>query len=147
MFKKLVLAAGVLGATLAFQAPAQAEWRVGVHFGGPSYSDHAHYGKRAVKVHKKHHKGHRHYSRLTNRELRYLMRERGFHRIRFHGRYDGIAKLTAIGPRGNLGKFRVSTRSGKILSGRIIRHNVYDRGFRRHHRHGHGFHSGFVINF
>lgn len=143
MFKKILIAAGILGASLAFQAPAQADVKFGFQFSNGHY-DHVH----AIKHKRKHFKakkhqrhlrdgrghGYRHHV-LSNREIRYRLRDRGLYNIRFIDRFDGVAKVVARNHRGHLAKYRVSTRSGRIISGRVIRPSYgyrSRRGFRSH---------------
>lgn len=154
MFKQALIIAGIVGAAIAFQTPAQAHGSFDNHshrVGG--HHDHFNgHGHRAQKFHHKKHLKHRKHHRrsfaLSNRELRYVLRDRGLRRIRIHDRYDGIAKLTAVTPRGYLARFKVSTRNGEILKRRIIRPVDYHPRHRRFDDF-HGGHSGakFIIKF
>lgn len=65
------------------------------------------------------HKVKRH--RLTNQQLRHHLKAKGLFNIRFVDRHQGVAKVIAHNQRGYIAKYRVSTRNGHILSGRVLR--------------------------
>lgn len=127
MFKKIALAASVLGAVLVFQSPASADVKFGIYA-----TKEIGHGKHHGNVHKhKHHfnggqgfkkrgRGYGHY-RLTNRELRSHLRDRGLYKIRFIDRHRGVAKVIAHNERGFIAKYAVSTRNGRILNSRFIK--------------------------
>lgn len=158
MFKRILIATGLIAATLSFQAPAHANNGVVVKFGGGHNNQGFHRGTKTRKqVHKPQHrisqqrrglhqpthkprvvhksraqkglilhtpKRHitkRHY-RLSNKQLRRHLRAKGLYNIRFVDRHHGVAKVVANNHRGYIGKYRVNTRNGHILSARVIRH-------------------------
>ncbi|MEM8798196.1 MAG: hypothetical protein AAGE61_21705 [Pseudomonadota bacterium] len=149
MFKKALVIVGVIGAVMAAQAPAQASGTVQVGFQKAHHiSDKGFHGHRHGRHFKgkhyrgKHHRGFRPFV-MSNREIRFMMRSYGMRRIHIHSRSHGVARLTAITPRGHLARFRVSTFDGQILGRRIIRPaHYYDRPY--HGRRGGG---RFTINF
>lgn len=143
MFKRLIIAAGIIAAALSFQTPAKANGgfslyigtghgfhsghRFGKHFHGSRFYGHDVYGHRFHKPHhiKHFHKKPRYHAkkfRLSNKQIRRHLRKRGLYNIRFVDRHHGVAKVVAHNKRGYIGKYRVSTRNGHILSGRILRH-------------------------
>ena len=60
--------------------------------------------------------------RLSNKQLRHHLRAKGLFNIRFVDRHHGVAKVVAHNHNGYIARYRVSTRNGHILSGRVIRH-------------------------
>lgn len=152
MFKRLILAAGIVAAALSFQTTAQANGGFSLYIGsghgfhqnhrfvdgfhGQKFHGQRFHGNRfhghtthASKVYKPkpvkryNHKPRHHYKayRLSNKQIRHHLRKRGLFNIRFVDRHHGVAKVIAHNKRGYIGKYRVSTRNGHILSGRVIR--------------------------
>ena len=91
------------------------------HFVQPRVSKKHFVQPRIVKKHKikKHHVR---YHTLSNKELRHHLKAKGLFNIRFIDRYRGVAEVVAHHKRGHIGKYKVSTRNGHILSSRVIRH-------------------------
>ncbi|MEP1441398.1 MAG: hypothetical protein ABJK39_00140 [Hyphomicrobiales bacterium] len=67
------------------------------------------------------HKIRRHH--LSNKQLRHRLKSKGLYNIRFVDRHQGVAKVVAHNRRGYIARYRVSTRNGHILSGRVIRNS------------------------
>ena len=160
MFKRLLIAASLVAATLSFQAPVLAnDNSVAIRYGsgvGPiKHTDRRNelrlsprkFGGNVKKIHSqrkkvrtKHNRAHKdvivkkfdryqpkyprkaHKKRLSNKQLRRHLRAKGLYNIRFVDRHHGIAKVVANNKRGYIGKYRVSTRNGRILSAKVIRH-------------------------
>ena len=159
MFKRLLIAASLVAATLSFQAPVLANDGVAIRYGsgvGPiKHTDRRNelhisprkFGGKVKQLHSqrknvrtKHNRAHKdviikkfdrynpkyprkaHKHRLSNKQLRHHLKAKGLYNIRFVDRHHGVAKVVANNKRGYIGKYRVSTRNGRILSAKVIRH-------------------------
>ena len=159
MFKRLLIAASLVAATLSFQAPVLANDSIAIRYGsgvGPiKHTDRRNelrlsprkFGGKVKQLHSqrknvrtKHNRAHKdviikkfdrynpkyprkaHKHRLSNKQLRHHLKAKGLYNIRFVDRYRGVAKVVANNKRGYIGKYRVSTRNGRILSAKVIRH-------------------------
>ena len=162
MFKRLLIAASLVAATLSFQAPVLANdsnnsiatrygsgvgplkrssGRNTVHISARKIGTKAkRYHTQRKTVRTKHNRAHKdvivkkfgNYNpkyphnarkhRLSNKQLRHHLRAKGLYNIRFVDRHHGVAKVVANNKRGYIGKYRVSTRNGHILSAKVIRH-------------------------
>lgn len=145
MLKKILIMTGMIGAALTLQTPANASYVTGKLAEPIAKSQTVgKYEKRAIKnVH------HKHY-RLTNQELRYKLRRKGLRHINIHSRGHGVAVLTAHNVRGYIGRYKVSTKTGAILHGKVIRyyghkrpHVVHKPHRKFHHGHVRRHHHGF----
>lgn len=118
MLSKNLIAAGLIATTALTAAPASAAG-LSFHFGngGPSIvlSHGPMYGQRWGG----HRWGHRH-RRLAPREVRWILRDRGFHHIRFMDRRGPVYHVRAK-KRHRTFVLVVSARSGEILSRHRIR--------------------------
>ena len=161
MFKRLLIAASLVAATLSFQAPVLANdsnnsiatrygsgvgplkrssGRNTVHLSARKIGHKAkRYHAQRKKVRTKHNRAHKdvivkkfghyapkypHHARkhhLSNKQLRHHLKAKGLYNIRFVDRHHGVAKVVAHNKRGYIAKYRVSTRNGHILSGKVIR--------------------------
>lgn len=157
MFKKILIAAGtalsVVVAALTFQSPANAlDLKIGIHAGNGFHgAKHKGFGHQGVVKHEKRyftgksgfHKPAHRYKRdvLTNREIRYFLRNKGLYNIRFIDRQHGVAKVIADNRKGYVGKYKVNARNGRIIDGHVLRyHNTH-----RAHR-GYSGKVGFFVN-
>ena len=159
MFKRLLIAASLVAATLSFQAPVLANDSIAIRYGsgvGPiKHTDRRNelrlsprkFGGKVKQLHSqrknvrtKHNRAHKdviikkfdrynpkyprkaHKHRLSNKQLRHHLKAKGLYNIRFVDRHHGVAKVVANNKRGYIGKYRVSTRNGRILSAKVIRH-------------------------
>jgi hypothetical protein len=114
MILKSTLAAGLIALSALAAAPANAGG-VSIHIGvtGGHYAYHDGYGYDW----KRHHRRDRHeYGTLTPREVRQVLRDKGYRQIRYVDRRGRIYEVRATNHRGHRVGLVVSARSGAILN-------------------------------
>lgn len=119
MFARNTLAAGLIAlAALVGAAPASAgSVSVQIQAGTTGYHDGVGYGwKRAGHRADRYYGGHSEYGTLTPREVRAVLRDRGYRQIRYLDRRGRIYEVRATNRRGHRVGLVVSARSGAILN-------------------------------
>lgn len=128
MFKKFLIAAGIATAAFSTLTPAKADGlQFGIYLGdGVSVTrdhgfgrDHYRHAGQVRSFDRKHDRGH--YGVLTNKELRYRLRDQGLYNIRIVDRRHGVASVVADHRRGYVAAYQVDARNGRILDGQVIR--------------------------
>lgn len=112
MFTKTTIAAALISLTTLAAVPAQAsDINVQIGFGAPDYGWSDGYG------HDRGYSHHRHHMRqgLSGDEVRSILRESGYHQIRFVGHHGPVYQLSAR-KHGDMFYLVVSARTGEILS-------------------------------
>ena len=108
MFAKTTIAAALISLSTLAAVPAQAsDVNIQIGFGGgPGWSDYGH-------GHGRGHDMRRH--RLSSEEVRWILRDRGYHHIRFFDNRGPVYQLRAR-KHGDMFFLVVSARTGEILS-------------------------------
>ncbi len=147
LLKYAALPLSVVLAAVTFQAPAQADnLSIDFYFQKPVHHKKHHFKNHGNGHRYGHHAPH-HYQKkkhdhgvLDNRQLRHQLRSQGLYKIRILDRHRGIAKVIAHNRRGYIARYRVDTRSGDIIRGRVIRY--FDETHYQNNRH----HARFRFN-
>lgn len=115
MFKRTIVAAICALSTALAVVPASADgFRLGVSVATPAVE--AYHGGR--------HGGARWHHTLSPREIRWILRNEGFHGIRYLDREGRTYSAHAIDHRGRNVAVRVSARTGAIISVHLLRRDL-----------------------